>query len=77
MKILLWIGVPILVTVVAWLVNRIAARPKAPLTSEESMLAHERFLRVLETPVPSPQQPSWWAAQVARPRPPTKASTRR
>ena len=76
MKILLWIAVPILITVVAWLVNRIAARPKAPLTPEESMLAHERFLRTLETPVPSPQ-PSWWAAQVARPRPPGKASTRR
>ena len=53
MKILLWIAVPIVgVTTLAWLVNRIAARPKAPMTPEESMQAHERFLRVLETPVP-------------------------
>ena len=76
MKILLWIVVPIVVTALAWLVNRIAARPKAPLTPEESMQAHERFLRVLETPVPSPQA-SRWAAPVARPRPPGKSTTRR
>jgi hypothetical protein len=76
MKILLWIGVPIVVTTFAWLLNRIAARPKAPLTPEESMQAHERFLRVLETPVPSPQA-SRWATQIARPRPPSKTTTRR
>lgn len=76
MTILLWILIPIGVTMIAWLLNRIAARPKAPLTPEESMQAHERFLRTLETPVPAPQ-PSRWATQIARPRPATKSTTRR
>jgi hypothetical protein len=77
MKILAWVAVPIVVTMLAWLVNRIANRPKAPLTPEQSMQAHERFLQVLETPVPTPER-SRWAAQIARPRPPSqKQSTRR
>jgi hypothetical protein len=57
MKILAWVAVPIVVTMLAWLVNRIANRPKAPLTPEESMQAHQRFLQVLETPVPATEPP--------------------
>ncbi len=56
MKILAWLAVPLVVTIVAWIVYRIANRPSAPLTPEESMQAHQRFLQVLETPVPAPQQ---------------------
>ncbi|MDX6254438.1 MAG: hypothetical protein QOJ11_772 [Frankiales bacterium] len=54
MKILAWLAVPLVVTIVAWVVYRIANRPSAPLTPKESMQAHERFLQVLETPVPAP-----------------------
>jgi hypothetical protein len=75
MKILAWVAVPIVVTMLAWLVNRIAARPKAAPTPEQSMEAHQRFLQVLETPVPAPQ-PSRWVAQIAKPRPPSKTTTR-
>jgi hypothetical protein len=56
MKILAWVAVPLVVTLVAWIVYRVANRPSAPLTPKESMQAHERFLQVLETPVPAPQQ---------------------
>ena len=56
MKILAWVAVPLVVTVVAWVVYRFANRPSAPLTPEESMQAHQRFLQVLETPVPAPPQ---------------------
>lgn len=55
MKILAWVAVPLAVTLVAWIVYRVANRPSAPLSSEESMQAHQRFLQVLETPVPAPQ----------------------
>ena len=76
MKILAWVAVPLVVTMLAWLVNRIAGRPKAAPTSEQSMEAHQRFLQVLETPVPAPQ-PSRWTAQVAQAsRPPSKTTTR-
>lgn len=54
MKILAWVAVPLVVTILAWVVYRIANRPSAPLTPEESMLAHQRLLQVLETPVPEP-----------------------
>ena len=54
MKILAWVAVPIVVTLIAWVVYRIANRPSAPLTPEESMQAHQRLLQVLETPVPEP-----------------------
>jgi hypothetical protein len=56
MKILAWLLVPLVVTLVSWAVYRIANRPSAPLTPEESMQAHQRLLQVLETPVPAPQQ---------------------
>ncbi|MDX6201481.1 MAG: hypothetical protein QOF82_1977 [Frankiales bacterium] len=62
MKILAWVAVPLVVTLVAWVVYRIANRPSAPLTPKESMQAHQRFLQVLETPVPAPQQPRRSAA---------------
>jgi hypothetical protein len=62
MKILAWVAVPLVVTLVAWVVYRIANRPAAPLTPKESMQAHQRFLQVLETPVPAPQQPRRSAA---------------
>ena len=57
MKILAWVVVPIVVTLIAWVVYRIANRPSPPLTPEESMLAHQRMLQVLETPVPEPSRP--------------------
>ena len=63
MKILAWVVVPIVVTMLAWVVYRIANRPAAALTPEESMLAHQRFLQVLETPVPGPAQPRRSAEQ--------------
>lgn len=68
MKILAWVGVPLVVTVLAWIVYRIANRPSAPLTPQESMLAHRRLVQSLETPVPAPQQP---------PRPTGSARSRR
>jgi hypothetical protein len=57
MKILAWVAVPFVVTLIAWIVYRVANRPSAPLTPEESMLAHQRLLQSLETPVPEPQRP--------------------
>lgn len=57
MKILAWVAVPIVVTLIAWMVYRIANRPSAPLTPEESMMAHQRLLQTLETPVPEPARP--------------------
>jgi hypothetical protein len=55
MKVLAWIVVPIVVTVIAWLVYRIANRPEAPLTMQESMQAHQRLLQTLETAAPKPR----------------------
>ena len=55
-KILAWLLVPLVVTIVAWIIYRIANRPSAPLTPKESMQAHQRFMQVLETPVPTPPQ---------------------
>jgi hypothetical protein len=71
MYILAWPLSAVAITLVAWLVNRIANRPKAPLTPEESMQAHQRFLQVLETPVPAPQP----ARRAAAPAPPRHAAT--
>jgi hypothetical protein len=56
MQILAWVAVPLAVTLVAWIGYRVANRPSAPLTPQESMQAHQRFLQVLETPVPAPPQ---------------------
>ncbi len=79
MKILIWVATPIVLTVLAWIAYRIANRPDAPLTPEASMLAHQRFLQVLETPVPAPT-PSRWAGSQARgrttPPPPPAPSDR-
>jgi hypothetical protein len=52
MKVLAWIVVPIVVTLIAWVVYRIAHRPAAPLTMQESMSEHQRLLQVLETAEP-------------------------
>ena len=56
MQILAWVAVPLAVTLVSWIGYRVANRPSAPLTPKESMQAHQRFLQVLETPVPTPPQ---------------------
>lgn len=54
MLILAWPLSAVAITLVAWLLRRVANRPKPPLSSEESMQEHQRLLRVLETPVPAP-----------------------
>lgn len=75
MRILIWVATPIGLTILAWIAYRIANRPDGPLTPEESMLAHQRFLQVLETPVPPPAPPRW-AGPPARNRPSAPPSDR-
>jgi hypothetical protein len=56
MGVLLWLVVPIVVTLlaVAWL--HWAARPRGPVETRESLEAHERFKRALSPSQQSPER---------------------
>jgi cytochrome c-type biogenesis protein CcmH/NrfF len=50
--ILLWLGPPLVVTVVAWVVVLLSHRPRPPLTTDESIAERERFRRAMERGLP-------------------------
>lgn len=74
MKILIWLAVPLALTLLSWIAYRIANRPAGPLTPEESMQAHQRLLQVLETPVPAPAPSRWSSTPVRSRQAPTSSS---
>jgi cytochrome c-type biogenesis protein CcmH/NrfF len=49
---LLWLGPPIAVTVLAWIVVLVWHRPNPPLTTDESIEERERFRRAMERDLP-------------------------
>lgn len=49
---LLWLGPPIVATVLAWVVVILWHRPRPPLTTDESIEAHQRFRRAMERELP-------------------------
>ncbi len=52
MTVLLWLAVPIAVTIVAWLLVVLFHRPEPPLSTDESIEERERFRQAMERELP-------------------------
>jgi hypothetical protein len=50
--VLLWLGPPLVVTVLAWVVVLVWHRPAPPQTTDESIEERERFRRAMERDLP-------------------------